>query len=101
VIPNIFIQSTDVEVVSVNPAAGAEVFGHALRAVVLPGASTPVALGAQAAAEAVWGTKATVAQTTATLSSSALRLLILVSNLASVVVFTLFIFRPAPAQGRK
>ena len=65
---------------------------------VAPGTSKPVASGAQAAAEAVWGTKATVAQTTATLSSSALRFFKLVSNLASVIVYK---FGIHPCRGRE
>jgi hypothetical protein len=76
--PNILMQSTSVDVVSVNPAAGAESFGQALYPVRDPGRSA-VTLGAHAAAEAVWGTKDTVAHTTATLSSSAVRFLKLVS----------------------
>jgi hypothetical protein len=77
--PNILMQSTSVDVVSVNPAAGAESFGQALYPVREPGVSAVTAFGAHAAAEADWGTKATVAHTTATLSSRAVCFLRLVS----------------------
>jgi hypothetical protein len=80
------MQSTSVDVVSVNPAAAAELPGHAFIAVILAAAGAVYAsavvpaLGAfDAAAPAVDGTKATVAHTTAKLSSSAVHFLKLVS----------------------
>ena len=86
--PYILMQSTSVDVVSVNPAAGAEVPGHALIAVVLLGtvcgsvrAVDPTLGTLDPAADATFGTIATVAQRTATLASSAVRLFILVSIL--------------------
>ncbi|SVC00748.1 uncharacterized protein METZ01_LOCUS253602 [marine metagenome] len=78
------MQSTSVDVVSVNPAAAAELPGHAFIAVVLAGAVYGLAVVPKlatfdAAALAVDGTKATDAHTTAKLSSSAVRFLKLVS----------------------
>jgi hypothetical protein len=77
------MQSTSVEVVSENPAAGAESPGQATIPSATDGATgVRVADGCfEAAAPAVCGTIATVAQTTAKLNSSALRFLILVSIL--------------------
>ena len=75
------MQSTSVDVVSVNPAAGAELIGHAVVTASLFGtvygsAGTVVpALGTLVppCAPAVLGTSETVAQITARLNSSALR----------------------------
>ena len=86
VIPNILMQSTSVEVVSVNPAAAAELIGHAVVTASLfggrygsAGTVVPRFGPLEAAAPAVVGTTATVAQSTAKLNSSALRLFKLVS----------------------
>jgi hypothetical protein len=77
------MQSTSVEVVSENPAAGAESPGHATIFSVSSGATGAVANAGLtvAAALADCGTSATVADTTAKAISSALRFLIMVSIL--------------------
>ena len=78
------MQSTSVDVVSVNPAAVAVVPGHALYTSAFAGVEyDAAALGTiDIAADALCiGTTATVAQITAKLTSSPLRLLILVSIL--------------------
>jgi hypothetical protein len=86
VIPNILMQSTSVEVVSVNPAAAAELIGHAVVTASLFGAEygstgtvVPRFGTLDAAAPAVVGTKAVTALSVATASSNPRFLFALVS----------------------
>jgi hypothetical protein len=86
------MQSTSVDVVSVKPAAGAELIGHAVVIASLAGtewlSKEVPALGTLDCALAVPGATARDAQTTAKVTSSALRFLILVSIMPPCYLFT-------------